>query len=93
MLETVLNLTFQSVDLTKLNQHKKVLYNPAEVTVRVLNHFLTDVIDIIFNFLNITAYYKAVTQQKHFLKKLVLWEFCDIFDVKSLFIYSQKSHW
>ena len=62
MIETDIDLTFQIVDLTKLNQHKEVSYNPAEVTVRALNYFLTDVINIIFSSTDAAAYYRAVAQ-------------------------------
>ena len=72
MLETVFDLIFQSVDLTKLNQHKEVSYDFAEVTARILNHFLTDAVNIIFNFLNAAAYYKAIAQQKYFSEKFTL---------------------
>ena len=37
-----------------------MLYNPAEVTARVLNHFLTDTVDTISSSTNVTAYYRAV---------------------------------
>ena len=60
MAGAVINLIFQIVDPTKSNQHKKVSYNSAEVTVRVLNHFLTDIINIIFNFTDAAVYYRAV---------------------------------
>ena len=72
MLGTVLDLTFQSVDSTKSNQYKEVPYDSAEVTARVLNHFLTNAVDAIFNFSDVAAYYRAVAQQKHFLRKLAL---------------------
>ena len=62
MLEIVFDLIFQSVDLTKLNQHKEMSYDFTEVTVRALNHFLTDVINVIFNSSNAAVYYRAVAQ-------------------------------
>ena len=72
MLETVFNSIFQSIDLTKLNQHKEMSYDSTEVTVRTLDHFLKNVINTIFNFSDVTAYYRAVTQQKHLSEKLAL---------------------
>ena len=92
MAGAVIDLTFQIVDPTKPNQHKEVPYDPAEVTARALDHFLTDAVDAISSSADAAAYYRAVAQQKRLSGRLALWEFCDAFDVRSLFTCPQKSH-
>ena len=72
MTEAVINLTFQIVDSTKSNQHKKVPYDSAEVTVKALNHFLTDTVNVISSSTNAAVYYRAVAQQKCLSEKLTL---------------------